>query len=115
MSLKEQIESLFEMPASDLGDDARAAFTKFKTELNSGRVRAAEKIGDEWQVNTWVKKGILIGFRMGRIVDMSIDPERQPFLDKSTYPVRRITAEDGIRIVPGGSSIRDGCFRRCRL
>jgi len=61
-------------------------------------------------VNGWVKKGILAGFRMGSIVDMSIDPMRQPFLDKSTYPVHRFSVSDGVRIVPGGSSIRDGCY-----
>jgi 2,3,4,5-tetrahydropyridine-2,6-dicarboxylate N-succinyltransferase len=61
-------------------------------------------------VNTWVKKGILLGFRMGGVVDMSIDTQHQPFFDKSTYPVRQFTAESGVRIVPGGSSIRDGCY-----
>jgi 2,3,4,5-tetrahydropyridine-2-carboxylate N-succinyltransferase len=61
-------------------------------------------------VNPWVKKGILLGFRMGGIIDMSVDSERQPYFDKSTYPVKRFTAQSGVRIVPGGSSIRDGCF-----
>jgi 2,3,4,5-tetrahydropyridine-2-carboxylate N-succinyltransferase len=63
-----------------------------------------------WRTNTWVKKGILLGFRMGVIVDMSIDAGRQPFIDKSTYPVRNFTPADGVRIVPGGSSIRDGSY-----
>ena len=63
-----------------------------------------------WRVNTWVKKGILLGFRMGAVVDMSPDPVRQPFFDKSTYPVKRLSPADGVRIVPGGSSIRDGCY-----
>jgi 2,3,4,5-tetrahydropyridine-2-carboxylate N-succinyltransferase len=61
-------------------------------------------------VNPWVKKGILLGFRMGGVVDMSVDPVRQPFLDKATYPVKRLTPESGVRIVPGGSSIRDGVY-----
>jgi 2,3,4,5-tetrahydropyridine-2-carboxylate N-succinyltransferase len=61
-------------------------------------------------VNAWVKKGILLGFRMGGIVDLSIDPKRQPFFDKSTYPVKEFTTSSGVRIVPGGSSIRDGCY-----
>ena len=61
-------------------------------------------------MNAWVKKGILLGFRMGGIVDMSVDPVRQPFFDKSTYPVKTFTALSGVRIVPGGSSVRDGCF-----
>jgi 2,3,4,5-tetrahydropyridine-2-carboxylate N-succinyltransferase len=57
-----------------------------------------------------VKKGILLGFRMGAVVDMSVNPTRQPWFDKATFPVQRFTADRGIRIVPGGSSIRDGCF-----
>ena len=61
-------------------------------------------------MNAWVKKGILLGFRIGQIVDMSIDAARQPFFDKSTYPVKRFSADSGVRIVPGGSSIRDGCY-----
>jgi 2,3,4,5-tetrahydropyridine-2-carboxylate N-succinyltransferase len=76
-------------------------------------VRAAEpdpSTPTGWRVNTWVKKGILLGFRMGGIVDMSVDSERQPFFDKSTFPVKRFTAHSGVRIVPGGSSIRDGCY-----
>jgi 2,3,4,5-tetrahydropyridine-2-carboxylate N-succinyltransferase len=109
MSLKEQIESLFEMPASDLGDDAKSAFAEFKNELNSGRVRAAEKIEGDWQVNTWVKKGILLGFRLGTLVDLSINKNFH-FYDKHTYPLKDVTTEDGVRIVPGGSSIRDGCY-----
>ncbi len=88
-------------------------FQQFKDALNKGEIRAAEpdpssKTG--WRVNPWVKKGILLGFRMGSIVDMSIDPARQPFFDKATYPVKSLTASSGVRIVPGGSSIRDGCY-----
>jgi 2,3,4,5-tetrahydropyridine-2-carboxylate N-succinyltransferase len=88
-------------------------FGRFKDALNAGTIRAAEpdtaaKSG--WRVNGWVKKGILLGFRMGGVVDMSIDATRQPFFDKSTYPVKQFTAQSGVRIVPGGSSIRDGCF-----
>jgi 2,3,4,5-tetrahydropyridine-2-carboxylate N-succinyltransferase len=109
MSLKERIESLFELPASDLGAEAKAAFAEFKTELNNGRVRAAEKIDGDWQVNTWVKKGILLGFRLGTLVDLSINDQFH-FYDKNTYPLKGLTAEDGVRIVPGGSSIRDGCY-----
>jgi 2,3,4,5-tetrahydropyridine-2-carboxylate N-succinyltransferase len=61
-------------------------------------------------VNAWVKKGILLGLRMGSIVDMSIDPIRQPYFDKNTVPVKQFTAASGVRIVPGGSSIRDGSY-----
>jgi 2,3,4,5-tetrahydropyridine-2-carboxylate N-succinyltransferase len=57
-----------------------------------------------------VKKGILLGFRMGAVVDMSIDAARQPFFDKATWPVKRLAVDSGVRVVPGGSSIRDGCY-----
>ena len=81
--------------------------------MNRGAVRAAEPDSASptgWRVNAWVKKGILLGFRMGALVDMSIDRWRQPWFDKSTWPVRRLSPEDGVRIVPGGSSIRDGVY-----
>src|SRR5581483_3306519 len=109
MSLKEQIESLFDLPAGELNDDARSVFAQFKQELNAGRVRAAEKQDDQWNVNTWVKKGILLGFRLGTLVDYSIDKHFH-FYDKHTYPLKEIIPEDGVRVVPGGSSIRDGCY-----
>jgi 2,3,4,5-tetrahydropyridine-2,6-dicarboxylate N-succinyltransferase len=111
--LQAEIERLFEQnPSAYTGADFEL-FAEFKAALNEGRIRAAEPCPSErtgWRVNGWVKKGILVGFRMGQVVDMSVDPERQPFLDKSTYPVRRISAQDGVRLVPGGSSIRDGCY-----
>jgi 2,3,4,5-tetrahydropyridine-2-carboxylate N-succinyltransferase len=68
---------------------------------------AAEPSG--WRVNGWVKKGILLGFRMGGIVDMSVDRSRQPWFDKATYPVHQFDSSSGVRIVPGGTSVRDGC------
>jgi len=107
------IEALFDQKPSTYTEDHFALFARFKEALNSGAVRAAEpdsstKTG--WRVNAWVKKGILLGFRMGGIVDMSVDATRQPFFDKATWPVKRMTAANGVRIVPGGSSIRDGCY-----
>jgi len=63
-----------------------------------------------WRVNSWVKKGILLGFRMGKVVDMSVDRERQPFFDKDTYAVKDVSLASQVRIVPGGSSIRDGAY-----
>lgn len=111
--MQAEIERLFDAnPATYSGADFQL-FADFKTALNEGRVRAAEPCPSErsgWRVNAWVKKGLLLGFRMGQIVDMSVDPERQPFLDKSTYPVKRLSAQDGVRVVPGGSSIRDSAF-----
>jgi len=109
--LQSQIEELFDSPPTSYHAGHFELFKKFKAALNRGEIRAAEpnpECATGWQVNAWVKKGILLGFRMGAIVDMSIDASRQPFFDKSTYPVQRIVAEDGVRIVPGGSSIRDG-------
>ena len=108
-----RIAELFDNPPEKYTAEHFALFAEFKQGLNAGTIRAAEPDPTEksgWRVNGWVKKGILVGFRMGSIVDMSIDAVRQPFLDKSTYPVRKFTAADGVRIVPGGSSIRDASF-----
>jgi len=111
--LQSQIEALFDTPPSSYREEQYEVFRAFKKALNHGEIRAAEPDPASptgWRANPWVKKGILLGFRMGVIVDMSIDASRQPFFDKSTYPVRRVSAEDGVRIVPGGSSIRDGAY-----
>jgi tetrahydrodipicolinate N-succinyltransferase len=109
--LPTQIERLFDEAPAHYEEEHYWLFRDFKEKLNRGEIRAAEpdssaKTG--WRTNAWVKKGILLGFRMGAIADMSIDPAKQPFFDKSTYPVRAFAASDGVRIVPGGSSIRDG-------
>ena len=88
---------------------ARQCFEAFKTELNAGRVRAAERGTDgTWRVNAWVKAGILLGFRLGHMGPAVGGPF--PFYDKDTYPLRPLRAEDGVRVVPGGSAIRDGCY-----
>jgi len=111
--LQAEIEKLFDQKPETYTEDHFRLFQEFKVALNAGLVRAAEpdtRTKSGWRVNGWVKKGILLGFRMGAVVDMSIDPTLQPFFDKSTYPVKRFTIESGVRIVPGGSSIRDGCF-----
>src|SRR5207344_3388821 len=89
--------------------DARTAFDQFKAGLNAGSIRAAEREPDGvWRVNTWVKSGILLGFRLGRIEAVATDGPF-PFFDKSTYPLKRLNLEDGVRVVPGGSALRDGC------
>ena len=111
--LPAQIERLFAEAPTRYEEEHFRLFREFKEKLNRGEIRAAEpdpsaKTG--WRVNAWVKKGILLGFRMGAVADMSIDAAKQPFFDKSTYPVRTIISSDGIRIVPGGSSIRDGSY-----
>jgi 2,3,4,5-tetrahydropyridine-2-carboxylate N-succinyltransferase len=108
-----QIEQLFDEPPAQYTEEHFQLFCDFKNGLNRGEIRAAEPDASSltgWRVNPWVKKGILLGFRMGTIADMSIDSARLPFIDKSTYPVRAVGLTDGIRIVPGGSSIRDGSF-----
>ena len=110
--LPAQIENLFDSPPSYTAEHFEL-FQRFKDALNAGAARAAEPDASSvsgWRVNGWVKKGILVGFRMGTLVDMSIQTSRQPWFDKATYPVKRLTAESGVRIVPGGSSIRDGCY-----
>ena len=111
--MQAEIEALFDAPPVAYTEEHFGLFQCFKQALNDGLVRAAEPDASSpsgWRVNAWVKKGILLGFRMGKIVDMSVDPVRQPFFDKSTYPVRALAPDAGVRIVPGGSSIRDGCY-----
>jgi 2,3,4,5-tetrahydropyridine-2,6-dicarboxylate N-succinyltransferase len=109
MELAEKIQQLFDSPPDEFSDEHRTVFNEFKQKLNAGEVRAAEKVSGQWKVNLWVKRGILVGFRMGQIHNFSINNQFR-FYDKDTYPLRRVTADDGVRIVPGGSSIRDGCF-----
>ena len=111
--IRAEIERLFDENPPRYTDEQQRLFQQFKDALNSGEIRAAEPDAAArtgWRVNAWVKKGILLGFRMGAIVDMSIDAARQPFFDKATYPVKKFSADSGVRIVPGGSSIRDGCY-----
>jgi 2,3,4,5-tetrahydropyridine-2,6-dicarboxylate N-succinyltransferase len=89
---------------------ALAAFEALKAELNTGTVRAAEPSSNgTWRVNVWVKAGILLGFRLGRIAPAAVGGPF-PFYDKDTYPLRAVGPDAGIRIVPGGSAIRDGCY-----
>src|SRR5918996_1292150 len=108
MPLREQIESL--AARAEFSAEDRAVFEEFKHALNRGEVRAAEKSASgKWLVNTWVKQGLLLGFRMGAITDVS-SSDSFKFFDKDTYPVRPTTIEENVRIVPGGSTIRDGAY-----
>jgi 2,3,4,5-tetrahydropyridine-2-carboxylate N-succinyltransferase len=106
-ALPEQIEAYYSLPAEALGDEARAVFDAFREGLEEGLIRAAEPGGDGWRVNAWVKKGILLGFRLGRLIEF---PPAGPlhFVDKDTLPPRRLGPKDGVRIVPGGSAVRSG-------
>ncbi len=110
MQLREQIEALAARPSNEFFREDRNVFEEFKTALNRGEVRAAEKeASGKWKVNSWVKQGLLLGFRMGAITDMSVG-ESFKFFDKDTYPARPTNIDDGVRIVPGGSTIRDGAY-----
>jgi 2,3,4,5-tetrahydropyridine-2-carboxylate N-succinyltransferase len=113
--LKEDIERLYEEGPAANRERARAVFARMREELSSGRVRSAEPdpaSATGWRVNAWVKKGILLGFRCGDLVDVS--PEsRGPrffFSDKDTMPMKKMDVTMGVRVVPGGSSIRDGAY-----
>jgi len=111
--MQTEIEQLFDHKPPTYTPEHFDLFYQFKQKLNLGEVRAAQpdaSAKNGWRVTPWVKKGILLGLRMGTIVDMSIDRSRQPYFDKATFPVRQFSVDDGVRIVPGGSSIRDGCF-----
>lgn len=110
--IQERIEKLF-AKAAPFDQADFDLFKEFRELLNTGEVRAAEPDAEQpsgWRVNAWVKKGILAGFRLGDVVDMSIDAGKWPFFDKSTYPLKRLQSDSGVRLVPGGSSIRDGCY-----
>ena len=110
MPLREQIEAIAARPGNDFSPEDRAVFEELKSALNRGEVRAAERAGSgKWLVNSWVKQGILLGFRMGAITDMSAG-ESFKFFDKDTYPTRPTKIDDNVRIVPGGSTIRDGAY-----
>jgi 2,3,4,5-tetrahydropyridine-2,6-dicarboxylate N-succinyltransferase len=107
------IEKLFEEKPETYSEEQKQLFLTFRELLNKGQVRSAEPDAGQisgWRVNSWVKKGILLGFRIGGLVQMAGLSNVPQFFDKSTYPLRRIALEDGVRVVPGGSSIRDGCY-----
>jgi len=111
MSLREQIEELAARESHEYSDENFAFFNDFKAALNRGEIRAAERDANgQWRTNAWVKRGILLGFRMGSIVEMTSPGANLQFLDKHTYPIRKFSVDDRVRIVPGGSSIRDGAY-----
>ena len=110
MSLRERIEALAATARPSFTDADRATFAEFRAALTRGEIRAAERSATgEWRANAWVKQGILLGFKMGALADLSVDGTFR-FFDKDTYPVRPTTLADRVRIVPGGSTIRDGCY-----
>jgi 2,3,4,5-tetrahydropyridine-2-carboxylate N-succinyltransferase len=116
--LEPLVEHWFAQGQAAVGnDDAMTVFEQLRAELEAGTLRSAAPDAASltgWSVNAWVKRGILLGFRIGALADMSgIHPLGESilsFVDKATYPARRFRPEDGIRIVPGGSSVRSGAF-----
>jgi 2,3,4,5-tetrahydropyridine-2-carboxylate N-succinyltransferase len=112
-TLGSEIGELFAAGAAADRQRARDVFARLRAALSAGEVRAAEpdpSIPCGWRVNAWVKQGILLGFRFGDVVDMSADHGKWPFLDKDTMPLKRFTVATGVRVVPGGSTVRDGAF-----
>jgi 2,3,4,5-tetrahydropyridine-2-carboxylate N-succinyltransferase len=111
--LPELIERLVAAGSGAPKDEARKAFATLRGALSEGTVRAAEPDPGSpsgWKVNTWVKRGILLGFRFGETIDMSADHGRWPFFDKDTLPLKSIGAWSNVRVVPGGSTVRDGAY-----
>ena len=109
LTLAERVEAQFALPEQALGAEARAVFDAFLSGLEGGEIRAAEPGPEGWRVNDWVKKGILLGFRIGRVIELpSAGPLR--FFDKDTLPPRRLTLAEGVRVVPGGSAVRSGAY-----
>lgn len=102
MQLKDKIISLATKSSFETADFE--LFYEFREQLNRGKIRAAEKIDGRWRSNEWVKNGILAGFRMGKIVKIG------NFLDKDTYPVQNLSKRNNIRLVPGGSAVREGAY-----
>jgi 2,3,4,5-tetrahydropyridine-2,6-dicarboxylate N-succinyltransferase len=113
VTLAETIASLFAQGAQANKSEAREAFFALQRLLSAGEVRAAEPDSaapSGWRVNTWVKQGILLGFRFGDTIDVSADHGRWPFYDKDTMSLKKPGVDAGVRIVPGGSTIREGAF-----
>jgi len=117
-SLEARIERHFAAGVAAVGDAAAMdAFLELRGALEAGTLRSAEPdaaAATGWRVNAWVKRGILLGFRIGALMQMNgceyQGASSLSFVDKGTYPARQFTPEDGVRIVPGGSSVRSGAF-----
>ncbi|MGC2327922.1 MAG: 2,3,4,5-tetrahydropyridine-2,6-dicarboxylate N-succinyltransferase, partial [Candidatus Sulfotelmatobacter sp.] len=117
-SLQSSIERLAAVSQVERDPDARRTFLEFRDALTQGKIRAAEKLdghkvggpkGGRWIVNAWVKQGILLGFRLGELTEMG-SGACLSFVDKDTFPARKFSVADGVRVVPGGSSVRAGAY-----
>lgn len=89
--------------------ESRRVFLDFRSRLTRGEIRAAQKVDGRWIVNAWVKQGILLGFRLGELKEMS-EGNIFSFVDKDTFPPRHLSLADRVRVVPGGSTIREGAY-----
>ena len=107
--LQTAIERLASLGEVERDPEAREIFLRFRDELTQGRIRAAEKVGGHWVANTWVKQGILLGFRLGELREIKAG-DTLAFVDKDTFPARQFTPRDRVRLVPGGSSVREGAY-----
>jgi len=108
-SLQASIERLFSLKEVERDSEARKVFLEFRHALTQGKIRAAEKSGQRWIVNAWVKQGILLGFRLGELSETG-DGRGLSFVDKDTFPARHFAVADRVRVVPGGSSVRLGAY-----
>ena len=109
MTLQQRIEEFYDTPLEKVDRlGAREAVEQLKTLLNKGDVRAAQASGGTWHVNAWVKKGILLGFRVGVLKDSSQNSFR--YFDKDSMSLKKIGLDDSVRIVPGGTAVRDGVY-----
>jgi 2,3,4,5-tetrahydropyridine-2-carboxylate N-succinyltransferase len=107
-SLRTSIERLAALGEVEHNPEARPAFLQFRDALTQGKIRAAEKIDGRWVVNIWVKHGILLGFRLGELAETGC--AALTFVDKDTFPARKFSVADRVRVVPGGSSVRMGSY-----
>src|SRR5579863_7269664 len=108
-SLPSAIERLASLGEVERNPEARKVFLDFRAQLTQGKIRAAEKVDGRWMVNVWVKQGILLGFRLGELSQQD-EGAALSFVDKDTFPARRFTVTDRVRVVPGGSSVRVGSY-----
>ena len=108
-ALREEVERLYSLPAEDLPADAGEVFHELRDMLSAGTVRAAVPVAGGWQPQPWIKQGILVGFRLGCVTEIRSGVE-SPFVDKHNLPLRRLSLADQVRLVPGGSAIRDGAY-----
>ena len=109
-SLQSAIERLATLGEVERNPEARQTFLDFRQQLTQGKIRSAEKNNGQWKVHPWVKQGILLGFRLGELSKMGADTDTLSFVDKDTFPARHFALADRVRVVPGGSSVREGAY-----